>query len=112
MKYVWHAGGWVRCERITPISPGLSPAIHSDHMDPLRHMATGEIFDSKSRFREATRASGCLELGNDASVTTKPRQTDRKQLRNDIHQAISELEAGRPAPTATIYEGSVRRYDA
>lgn len=108
MKYVWQ-GGWK--ETIRRIGPRLFPAIHSDRMDPLVNHANGQIYDSKSQFRAATRAAGCVELGNDAPLVTEVPRTDRKQLRSDINRAISELEAGRSAPIGANSEGLVRRYD-
>ena len=38
---------------------------------PLLHPATGKVTDSKSAFRRETKASGCVELGNDAPLTPK-----------------------------------------
>lgn len=107
-RYVWHDGAWYPVGDRRP-QPRL--AIHSDHMDPLRHMATGEMFDSKSQFRAATRAAGCVELGNDAPVVTQAWQDDRKSIRDDLNRAYSELQAGRPAPIGAKSEGLVRRYD-
>lgn len=86
-------------------------AIISDTQAPLVHPATGQIFDSKSQFRAATRAAGCVELGNDAASVTPAWQTDRKVLRDDINQAISELEQGRPAPLPVPEGGMTRRYE-
>lgn len=107
-RYVWWDGQWEVVQRETP-TPRL--AIISDTMNALRHPVSGQILDSKSQFRAATRAAGCVELGNDAPIVTKPRQTDRKALRNDINRAISELESGRPAPMTQTEAGIVRRYD-
>lgn len=106
-RYVWWQGEWVSVAREVP-KPRL--AIISDGMNPLRHPVSGAILDSKSQFRAMTREAGCVELGNDAPIVTKPRQTDRKALRNDINQAISELEAGRPAPVSRSEAGYVRKY--
>lgn len=108
MKFVWWNDEWVSVSRETP-QPRI--AIISDGMNPLRHPVSGQILDSKSQFRAATRDSGCVELGNDAPMMTKPPQSDRKALRNDIQQAISELEAGRPVPVSQSEAGISRRYD-
>lgn len=107
-RYVWHDGMWYPVGDRRP-QPRL--AIHSDTMDPLRHMATGEMFDSKSQFRAATRASGCVELGNDAPAVTEAWQTDRKSIRDDLNRAYSELEQGRPAPIPVPEGGVTRRYE-
>lgn len=36
-----------------------------DEMPPTRHPVTGEVFTSKAKFREVTRALGFEEVGND-----------------------------------------------
>ena len=33
----------------------------SDEMSPTRHMADGNTYTSKKKFRDATRAAGCIE---------------------------------------------------
>jgi hypothetical protein len=37
----------------------------SDEMPPTKHPITGEVLESKSRFRDITRAHGAVEVGND-----------------------------------------------
>ena len=74
------------------------PAYISDHMDPTKHMADGRIYDSKSAFRKATRAAGCIEVGNETAAVTKPRAPvalDRRERRDDIKRSIWELKNGR-----------------
>lgn len=107
-RYIWMDGDWHEVSRETR-RPKF-PSIIRDHMEPLKHMATGEIMDSKSAFRAATKAAGCVELGNDAPIGPPPRQIDRKVLREDIAQAISELEQGRPAPRPVSAGEVVRKY--
>lgn len=66
----------------------------SDEMDATRHMADGQMYTSKAKFREATRAAGCIEVGNDPAITRprKPVELDRGQRREAIHQAIQQLQ--------------------
>lgn len=108
MKYVWKCGHWVpRISRAV----GQGPNIIRDTMDPLKHMGNGRTYDSKSAFRQASKALGLVEIGNE---TPKPRQTmiDRKSIRADIHTAIQQLEQGyRPQPVIPFEGGTVRRYD-
>lgn len=72
--------------------------IISDIMSETRHMATGKHHTSKSEFRKDTKASNCVEVGNDSSIMNpKPRQyipLDRRQRRDDIKRAIAELRNG------------------
>ena len=76
-----------------------SANVISDHMPETRHMADGKYYDSKSKFRQVTKAHGCIEVGNDSSIVNpKPRapiQLDRRQRREDIQRSIYELKNGR-----------------
>lgn len=81
---------------------GRGPAIISDIMEPTRHMATGRFHTSKSEFRKDTRASGCVEVGNDPQGMPKPRKfvaPDRKKRREDIKRALDACKAGTPNAT-------------
>lgn len=76
-----------------------SEATHviSDTMDQTRHMADGKYYDSKSVFRQVTRAHNCIEYGNETATILKPRrqiELDRKQRRDDIRRAIHTLRDG------------------
>ena len=65
-----------------------------DEMEPTRHMADGRMYTSKAKFREATRAAGCVEVGTETATLMKPRQRvelSREQRRNEIRRAISQL---------------------
>jgi hypothetical protein len=66
----------------------------SDTMDETRHMADGKYYTSKTAFRQATKAAGCVEVGNETSTLLKPRkpvELDRRQRREDIQRTIYEL---------------------
>ena len=47
------------------VSDGAGPYIQSDTMDPIRSMADGRMYDSKSRYRADIRARGLIEVGNE-----------------------------------------------
>lgn len=68
-----------------------APYVISDTMDPLRHMGTGEIMDSKAKFRAATKASGCVEVGNEPVKSRQPIKLDQRERRESIARAIYEL---------------------
>lgn len=73
-----------------------SAYVISDTMEETRHMATGEYFTSKSKFREQTRRSGCIEVGNEVDFMLKPRKRvdpTREERRNHIRQAIRYLQS-------------------
>lgn len=67
------------------------PSVISDSMAPAKHMATGRIIDSKSRFRAETKASGCIEIGTEPIRPRKPVRLDRGQRREAIRKAIYDL---------------------
>lgn len=106
MRYVWDGGRWAEVSRET--FPRLTPYLISDHMEPLRHMATGQLFDSKSAFRAATRAAGCVELGNDATPPPKPFMPVAN-LREDIAESIRKVEQGHRVESRPA-EGEIRTY--
>jgi hypothetical protein len=65
----------------------------SDEIPPTRHMASGKLYTSKKKFRNETRAYGCVEVGNENLV--KPKQyiptTSRKETREAIRRSIRAL---------------------
>ena len=70
----------------------------ADEMEPTRHMASGRYFTSKHKFREETRAYGCIEVGNETKTLLqkrKPIQLDKRQRVDDIKRSIYELKNGR-----------------
>lgn len=59
----------------------------------LKHPCTGAMIDSKAKFREHTRASGCVEVGTDAAAL-KPRpqfQVSEREIVMDVKRSIAEL---------------------
>ena len=76
------------------VTANTAPNIISDIMDPTRHMANNRYYTSKSEFRKATKAAGCIELGNETATLLKPRKPatlDRGKRREDIQRAIYQL---------------------
>jgi hypothetical protein len=75
-----------------------APHVISDEMGPTRHMCDGRYYDSKARFRQTTRAYGCVEVGNETATLLKPRkpvELSRAERRDDLRRAIHELRNGR-----------------
>lgn len=69
----------------------------SDSMEPLQHMASGKMISSKKKFRDETKAYGCVEVGTETKALLKPRtpvKLDKRQRREGIKQAIHELKNG------------------
>lgn len=63
----------------------------SDTMDPTWHPATGRMMDSKSNFRRQTKASGCIEVGNE-QLRHKPRPP-MPPVMPDLIRAYEELKS-------------------
>lgn len=78
------------------IPDSSAPNVISDSMPETRHMATGRIHTSKAAFREDTRISGCIEVGNDPAITKqrKPIELSREKRRDDIRRTLYELRNG------------------
>ncbi len=76
--------------------PARNPATYviSDHMPALRNHADGRTYDSKARFRAATKAAGCIEIGNEKLPDRKPAKLDKAKRRDDIRKAIYDLKNG------------------
>lgn len=97
--FVYRNGKLVDKRFAEPLHSG-GPATHviSDTMDALQHMADGKMYTSKAKFRAATKAAGCIELGNETSTILKPRkpiELDRGQRREAIRRTIYDLRNGR-----------------
>ena len=96
-NYVWNGEtfvdvtGWKR-------PPSRFPAIHRDTMSAAVHPATGQVMDSKSRFRDVTKAHGLVEVGNDYRNNQNPRTTDVKSRKKDIAEAFRMVEQGYTPP--------------
>lgn len=68
----------------------------SDNLDYVKHMANGKIYTSKKKFRDETKARGCIEVGNEVAAVTKARKGNLKGLSKkervqDIKKAIYQL---------------------
>jgi hypothetical protein len=76
---------------------GAAPGVISDNMDATRHMADGHFYTSKSKFRQATKAAGCIEVGNDPAISRPraPVKMDRGARRDAIRRAIYDIRNGR-----------------
>lgn len=95
--YVLRDGNLVEKHLAAPLPTDDRPQRHiSDVQDLLWHPTMNRYTDSKSRFRQWTRQSGCRELGNDVSMTPKrkPIKLDKRQRVEAIQKAIHQLRNG------------------
>ena len=93
--FVYRNGKIVDSRKAGPkYAGGSATYVISDEMPETRHMADGKHYTSKKKFREATRAAGCIEVGSETATLLKPRkpfQLDRQQRVNAIRRAIEQL---------------------
>jgi len=71
-----------------------APNYISDHMEATRHMATGEMYDSKSAFRAKTKELGLVEIGNDTKALTRKNtqlKMDKRSRVEAIQKAVYQL---------------------
>lgn len=94
-KHVWHKGEWID---VTDYKrpPRVGPYIIRDTMDALQHPATGQVMDSKSAFRRATRDAGCVEIGDQAPATLPNRGP--VDVKADIIEAMQAVKEGYTPP--------------
>lgn len=64
------------------------PHIISDTIEPFRHMGTGEMYTSKSRYRADLKAQGYTEVGNDRQTQ---RPAPKPPVRETLRQTIQQL---------------------
>ncbi len=86
--------GLIKWSPITPNAPverlpNVAPYVISDTMEPTMHMATGQVLDSKHKFRQITREHGLDEVGNEKMTPRTPTTVPRPGP--DIKRAIEEL---------------------
>jgi hypothetical protein len=73
-----------------------APMVITDEMQPTQHMADGNLYTSKRKFRAVTRAHGCIEVGNDPTMLRrKPRPgPDRQAVKAAVARAFSRAGLG------------------
>ena len=111
-KFIWHAGEWVDVTDWRP-PPRKTPYIIRDSMDAAVHPATGQTLDSKSRFREITKAHGLVEVGTDTMRTNhNPAAELAASRKKDIAEAFQMVEQGyTPPPVESVSDwGETRVY--
>lgn len=66
------------------------PRLHviQDSMDACVHPATGVWCDSKSEFRRMTKASGCIEVGNESQAHVEKNRPKLSPARYDLLRAL------------------------
>lgn len=65
--------------------------IISDTIEPFQAMHTGEVFSSKSRYRQDLKARGYIEVGNENRTAKPPPPVDRASIRKSIRDSYQQL---------------------
>lgn len=81
----------VPAEEVARPSSGLF--VISDTMDLMRHPVNGRYYDSKSKFRDETRARGCIEVGNEVQKDRVDRSLPGG-LREELSRAWDQHSGG------------------
>lgn len=88
MTFVLRNGELVPKHLAAPLHEGrAAPYVISDGMDPIRSHADGKIYDSKSRYERAVRASGAEIVGNSHVESRKP---EMPPVRADLRRALQQ----------------------
>ena len=83
--------GMIEREKVYEYQSNSAPYIISDTIQPTKHMASGRVIDSKAKFRAETRATGCVELGNEQIKPRQKIELDRGERREAIRKTIYDL---------------------
>lgn len=90
--WVYRAGKLVPKHLAEPRGSGRVRGVISDTMDALIHPCTGKMMDSKSAFRQVTKAKGGVEVGNEKLVDSRSSpELDSQSRRRDISIAMEQL---------------------
>jgi hypothetical protein len=93
--YVIRSGELVDKRLAPPLHAGASaPMIRADAMDPLRSMADGQIYDSRSAYYASVRAAGCEVVGNERAPFDRRPAFEPSRAGADIKIALEQLRAG------------------
>jgi hypothetical protein len=90
--YVWRGGELVDKRLAGPLDASrAAPMVRPDGMEPVRSMADGRIYDSRSRYYASVRAHGCEIVGDDRAPFERRSEFRPEGVGRDIQHAILEL---------------------
>lgn len=68
-----------------------APMIRSDGMEPIRSMADGKMYDSRSGYYASVKRAGCEIVGNDRAPFERRPEFNPGRVGPDIKRAIEQL---------------------
>ena len=90
--YVLRGGELVDKRLAAPLHPAdAAPMIRADGMAPLRSMADGRTYDSRSAYYASVRAAGCEIVADERAPFERRRAFDPGRPAADIKIAIEQL---------------------
>lgn len=66
------------------------PMVISDHMDTVKSMVDGQMYDSKSALRRTYREGGYIEVGNEELKPFRRPEPDAKAIRDSVSRAMTQ----------------------
>lgn len=87
---------------------GVAPMFFSDEMPRMRHPKTGEVIDSRSRWRRVDKANGCITTSPTEKINRRPRK-DYRQKSDEMMAAINKTIAQIDSGTAPMSEETRER---
>jgi hypothetical protein len=76
-----------------PHGPAPAPMVRTDGMAPLRSMADGRIYDSRSAYYASVRAAGCEIVGDERAPFERRPVFEPGHAGADIKTAIEQLKS-------------------
>ena len=90
--YVLRGGELVAKSEARPLhGASAAPMVRPDGMAPVRSMADGQIYDSRSRYYASLRALGCEIVGDDRAAFERRPDYRPEGVGRDIQRTIQEL---------------------
>lgn len=103
-RYCRSCGGWHQLEkwphnclpeqRGAPSDAIPVPSVISDSMAPVKSMADGRYYDSKSAIRAGYKAGGFVEIGNDTPKPKPASRPDPRAINDAVERAVARVERG------------------
>ena len=92
--YVLRAGELVDKRLAPPLhARAPAPTVRPDAMDPLRSMADGRLYDSRSAYDASVRAAGCEIVGDERAPFDRRPAFEPGRAGADIKAALEQLRA-------------------
>ncbi len=92
--YVIRDGELVDKRQAAPLNAKAeAPMVRPDGMGPMRSMADGRVYDSRSAYYASVRAAGCDIAGDARAAFERRRDFDPGRAAQDIKMAIEQLKS-------------------